>query len=102
MIRKYMGRHKIKILFHGKKKNLVEHLESGHVGNKQVGYKNVKKGDKDIVLSRHCYHFDNEEYGIKTPLYVLLFCLLKSNTLLLFGAFSPFTHLLIKNMEVIK
>jgi hypothetical protein len=95
-----MGRHKIKILFHGKKKNLVEHLESGFVGNKQVGYKNVKKGDKDIVLVRHCYknsHFEKTGYRIKPPYsYVCLLILFR-----FFGAFYSSIHLLIKNMEVI-
>lgn len=91
-----MGRHKIKILFHGKKKNLVEHLESGFVGNKQLGYKNVKKGDKDIVLSRHS-HFEKTGYRIEPPYcYVCLLILFR-----FFGAFYLSIHLLIKNMEVI-
>lgn len=64
-IRKYMMRHKIKILHHAGKKKFIEHLEDGYVGNKDVGYKKVKAGDRDIVLTRVCRHFDDMEYTSK-------------------------------------
>ena len=62
-----MMRHKIKILFSAGKKKFIEHLEDGYVGNKDVGYKNVKAGERDIVLTRVCRHFDDTEHKIKTP-----------------------------------
>ena len=59
--RYYMGRHKIYIIdFHGNKKALIEHLEKGFVGKKKIGYKDVKKGDIDIVLIRHCHNKKRE------------------------------------------
>lgn len=53
-IRYYMGRHKICIMHKNKKKNIIMHMESGYVGNKREGYKNVEPGEYDIVLPRHC------------------------------------------------
>jgi hypothetical protein len=54
-IRYYMGRHKCKVIHRSKKKQLIEHLEEGYVGNSEVGYKQVKQGDKDIAPIRICY-----------------------------------------------
>jgi len=42
------------ILHHGKKKVLIMHLQSGYVGNKKLGYKNVKPFDMDITMVRFC------------------------------------------------
>lgn len=52
--RKYLGRHEIFIMGTYGKKVLIVHLEEGYVGNKKCGYKDVKPGDMDIVLIRHC------------------------------------------------
>ncbi len=86
-----MKRHKIKILHSAGNKKFIEHLEDGYVGNKKVGYKKVKKGDRDIAQTRTCRHFDDMEHKTKTPsLYV---CLLY-HSLSFFGDFSLFTHLI--------
>ena len=55
-LRYYMGRHKIKIIDQKGKKALIEHLESGYVGNEKIGYKSVCYPLKDVVLVRHCYY----------------------------------------------
>jgi len=54
-IRYYMGRHEVKILLLANKKVLIEHQEKGFVGNKEIGYKSVNRGDLDISLIRFCY-----------------------------------------------
>ena len=54
-LRFYMGRHVIKIIFQKGKKALIEHQQSGYVGNQKVGYKSVCFPMRDIVLIRHCY-----------------------------------------------
>ena len=54
MVRYYMGRHSILILHRVKKKVLIMHLECGYVGNKDLGYKNVKPFDMDITMVRLC------------------------------------------------
>lgn len=54
-IRHYRGKHKIKIIFKNKNKALIQHLEKGYVGNKEIGYKDVKKGNFDITLLRFCW-----------------------------------------------
>ncbi len=59
-IRYWRGSHVIKILFHDGKKALIEHLEKGKVGTRQLGFKEVEKGDKDITLIRHCWRNKNE------------------------------------------
>ena len=53
-IRYYRGRHKIKILEKAGRKALVEHLERGFVGPKNI-IKYVFPSDEDIVLIRHCW-----------------------------------------------
>lgn len=60
MIRYYMGRHKIFIMNALGKKAVIQHLEKGIVGNKEIGYKEVNPYDKDIVLIRHCWRKSND------------------------------------------
>ena len=55
-IRFYMGRHRVKIIIKGSKKALIEHLESGFVGNKREGYKSVSLNERDVVPLRICYN----------------------------------------------
>ena len=50
--RYYMGRILGVIIIPNKKKALFEYLEKGRVGNKALGYKDVKCGDQDIVPMR--------------------------------------------------
>lgn len=59
-IRYYMGRHKVKIILRNKRKQLIEHLEKGYVGNKNEGYKNVKPGEIDVAITRNCRVKRNE------------------------------------------
>lgn len=57
-MRFYRGKIPMKILFRGGKKALVEYVEDGVVGPKDLS-KTVKKGDRDIVLIRHCWRRAN-------------------------------------------
>ncbi|HEC39919.1 hypothetical protein LCGC14_0224690 [marine sediment metagenome] len=54
-IRHFRGRHKIKVLIQSGKHAYIKHLEDGYVGNKEIGYKNVKKLEKDITVVRLCW-----------------------------------------------
>ena len=51
-IRYYMGRHAVYIIIANGKNCLIRHLQSGYVGNKEIGYKNVKFGDLDNAPTR--------------------------------------------------
>jgi hypothetical protein len=51
-MRYYMGRHACIIVCHGGNKLLIMHLQSGHVGNKKQGYKDVRCFDMDICPTR--------------------------------------------------
>lgn len=50
-----MGRHKVRIIKRYDKKQIIEHLEDGYVGNSECGYKKVKIGNRDITLTRLCF-----------------------------------------------
>ncbi len=99
-----MNRHKIKILLSAGNKKFIEHLEDGYVGNKKVGYKKVKSGDRDIAQTRTCRHFDDMEHKIKTSnmveLIIQRFVCLYTVTLFFFDAFNLFKHLIQNKKEV--
>lgn len=52
VIRYYMGRIRGIIVMKSGKKALFRYFESGRVGNKDVGYKEVKPGQRDIIPMR--------------------------------------------------
>ena len=51
-VRYYMGRHAVHIIIANGKNSLIRHLQSGYVGDKKTGYKNVKFGDLDNAPTR--------------------------------------------------
>jgi len=55
-IRRFRGRHLILMIVITGKHALIEHLEDGYVGgSKELGYKDVKKGERDITPPRLCW-----------------------------------------------
>ncbi|KKK66425.1 hypothetical protein LCGC14_2964190 [marine sediment metagenome] len=59
-IRYYMGKIECEIMTKGKRKALVSWNESGVIGNKSEGYKNVASGIEDIVPIRLLWRKKND------------------------------------------
>ena len=54
-MRYYMGKFKVMVYEKILNKSYVEFLEKGIVGNKKLGYREVKKGEMLFVYTRTCW-----------------------------------------------
>jgi len=64
-IRYYLGKYKIGIIDRVGNKSYALFLEKGFVGNRKVGYREAKRGEKVFLYTRNCYKMKLNNEGLE-------------------------------------